>query len=588
MLRFQEKRVLAEQVKLVLQNVPAGFGGSWIAALLVSTALVEQAHILSWFALYTLVCVCGGGYLLVRRSQSGPDHDKWFLLGVTFLGGSLWGTLPWIAFDPGNIASVGLILGVVAGIVGAALAMMSPFLPCYLGFLTTAVFPLAVVLLRQHDAIFFTIGMLCLVYAAAMYYFARFSQRATFQAIDLQFQNTELLQKMKLESESAHAARDQAKAATEAKTKFLAAASHDLRQPVHALSLFIEALSRSNLTSLQREMVNSARLASLATSDMLNTLLDFSKIEGGILKPEARAFYLQPMLSQLERQLGHLADQKELIYRSRETQLAVHADPALTSQILHNLITNAVRYTQRGGVLIGCRRRGRNAIVEVWDTGIGIPRAQVGKIFQEFYQLDNPERARQKGLGLGLAIVHGLAKTMDVEISVDSKPGRGSVFRLSLPLATSAIIENVAPVREIAEFKGKHGLVIDDDAMALEGMRALLESWQCTVDTAETINQALFLAGAHHPDFLITDHRLREGQTSREAIFALRKKISPTLPVITITGDTAPERISEASAMDTVLLYKPVATGELNAAIVKLLKFALDNVLPGGVQASKQ
>jgi CheY-like chemotaxis protein len=400
-----------------------------------------------------------------------------------------------------------------------------------------------------------------------MYYFARFAHNAALGAIKLRFENTLLLTQLQ-------DARDQALAANSAKSKLLAAASHDLRQPLHAMSLFLEALSRGGLSVPQQEIFTNAKLAANASRDLLNTLLDFSRIEAGVINTAPCTFYLQPLFNRLEKELGSEADHKNLIYRSRETPFAVYADPALSAQILRNLISNAIRYTERGGVLIGCRNRGQFAVVEVWDTGIGIPQAQTEEIFREFHQLGNPQQDRQKGLGLGLAIVKGLAKTMGVEVTVVSKAGQGSVFRLSLPLAadrSEAIIHDIETEELIIDLNGERILVIDDDLMVLEGMRVLLASWRCVVDCAETIEAALALANIHPPDLVITDYRLRDAHTGREAIAVLRENISRTLPAIIITGDIAPERLREALTTDAVLLHKPVVASQLNAAMVRIL-----------------
>jgi len=573
-LRFQERHILAEQLQLVFNNSLVGFGGSWLTAGLVCIALPSQPGLLLWFAAYTLICTASALYVLryptIDLSQVGRVES--FVIGVTFSGGILWGMLPWIAFDPHNIAGSSLILSVVTGIVGAALAMMSPFLPCYVIFLVAALAPFSVKLLQQSEPAYFAIGWASLVYAVAMFYFASFAQRATLAAIRLRFENAGLLVQLKRESEAAFAARDQALAANSAKSKFLTAASHDLRQPIHAMSLFHEALRRSGLLPQQQELVRNAQLASNAAREMLNTLLDFSKIEAGVVQSVPRAFYLQTLLSRLEKELARDADQKNLIYRSRDTRLVAYADPMLSAEILRNLISNAIRYTEQGGVLIGCRKRGQYAVVEVWDTGIGIPQAQTSKIFQDFYQLGNPERDRQKGLGLGLAIVKGVAKTMvGAEVTLASKPGRGSVFRLSLPLMEGAIVEDIASHELLTDFNGKRVLIIDDDTMVLAGMRALLSGWHCLVDCAESIDAALILAAAHPPDLVVIDYRLRGGHNGGEAIRALREKISPALPAIIITGDTAPDLLREASGIDAALLHKPVATSQLNAAMVSFL-----------------
>lgn len=230
------------------------------------------------------------------------------------------------------------------------------------------------------------------------------------------------------------AAKQRAEDSNTAKSKFLAAVSHDVRQPLHAQGLFLDVLAHTELNTHQRSVLNSANAASKAFEEMLNTLLDFSRVEAGIMAPRVQSFRLQPLLNKIEREFESQADAKGIAYRSRETDLAAQSDPLLVELILRNLVANAIRYTQHGGLLVTCRQRGAEAVLEVWDTGIGIAPGDQPAVFREFFQLDNPERDRQKGLGLGLAIADGLARTLNHRLSLTSTPGRGSVFRLSMPI----------------------------------------------------------------------------------------------------------------------------------------------------------
>ena len=360
--------------------------------------------------------------------------------------------------------------------------------------------------------------------------------------------------------------------ANHAKSVFLASASHDLRQPLHAMGLFIETLNGTKLDVYQQSVIKHIVSASEATREMLNTLLDFSKLDAGVIKPRSRAFRLQTVFNKLEQELGASADAKNIIYRTRETTVAAYADMALVELILRNLITNAIRYTETGGVLIACRpRNNQTLIIEVWDTGIGIPEKDQQNIFREFHQLGNPERDRQKGFGLGLAIAKGLADTMDLKLSVKSKSGSGSVFRLFLPEAEVSVVEDIPINQSVSRFDGKQILIIDDDESVRVAMRELLLSWGCDCLIAESADEALSLIKGKAPDLLIVDYRLREERTGREAITLLRKKCDAALPAIIITGDTAADRLREAQASDALLLHKPVAATELQRAMNSLL-----------------
>ena len=306
---------------------------------------------------------------------------------------------------------------------------------------------------------------------------------------------------------------------------------------------------------------------------MLNSLLDFSRIEAGVVKPQVQPFRLQPLLNKIEVELAAQADGKGIVYRSRETGAVVASDAALVELILRNLVTNAIRYTARGGVLVGCRRRGAAVVIEVWDTGIGIAPEHQAEVFREFHQLGNPERDRNKGLGLGLAIASGLAAALGHKLTLASRPRRGSVFRLTVPLSREV------PLPEPATRSGGKArllklrvLVIDDDEIVRAGMAHLLRDWGAVCDAAGTIDEALALARAHAPDLVLSDYRLREQRTGAEAIAAVRGLLAPQeVPALLVTGDTAPERLREAEASGVPLLHKPVAPADLYRAILRVI-----------------
>jgi signal transduction histidine kinase len=359
-----------------------------------------------------------------------------------------------------------------------------------------------------------------------------------------------------------------------AKSRFLAAASHDLRQPIHAQGLFLGALACTKLDPRQREILASANAASRSSVEMLNTLLDFSRIEAGVIKPYMQPFRLQSLFNKIEREFESQADARDLTYRSRETNLAVQSDPMLVELILRNLVSNAIRYTERGGLLVACRKRGDQAVLEVWDTGIGIAPEHQQEVFREFHQLGNPERDNRKGLGLGLSIAAGLAHALGSGLTLASTPQRGSVFRLSLPIANGVPVEDYSQSERKSLRLNVRILVIDDDESVRTGMLHLLRDWGCECEAADSIEEALALARAHAPDIVVSDYRLREQHSGLEAIAALRELLGNTLPALLITGDTLPERLLEAQASGLLLLHKPVSPSQLYRGIVTALENA--------------
>jgi signal transduction histidine kinase/DNA-binding NarL/FixJ family response regulator len=374
----------------------------------------------------------------------------------------------------------------------------------------------------------------------------------------------------------------QLEAANVAKSRFLAAASHDLRQPLHALNLFVAQLRTETDQFERSRVIAQIDAAVTAMDDLFNALLDISKLDAGAVAADVTEFPLAQILKRIERTFAPAAREKGLRLRMVPSNAWVRSDFILLERILLNLVSNAIRYTDRGGVTVGCRRRGRVLRIEVWDSGIGIPEDQRKNVFDEFYQLADPERIRRGGLGLGLAIVDRLCRLLDHPLEVTSTLGRGSRFAVSLPLAPSQpqSIENAIARKAISDpVSGKLILVIDNDVPVLDAMRGLLRSWGCRVVTAESDNSVLasLAAAKLRPDLVISDFRLSDGRTGIEIIGRLRSAFGAPLPAFLISGDIASERLREARAMGLHLLHKPVGAMALRAMINQLLRGSGDD-----------
>jgi PAS domain S-box-containing protein len=370
-------------------------------------------------------------------------------------------------------------------------------------------------------------------------------------------------------------AKETAEQANIAKTRFLAAASHDLRQPLQALSMFVAVLANRNHSPEDASLINRIEDSVNAVEGLLNSLLDVSKLEAGLVVPVLSAFSLSAMMTRLASEFEPLVEQAELTLRVVGSSAVVRSDPALVERILRNLLNNALRYTPKGRILLGCRRRGDRLRVEVWDTGIGIPPSQLKAIFREFHQLGNQGRDRRQGLGLGLAIVERLVGLLGHSIEVKSQPGKGSVFAVELPIALPA--EHSAEPRQLSLGIGRQGaciVVIEDEPDVLESMRMILESWNFKVIAASSCDNALAALGRRRivPDLILTDYRLQAGNTGGQAIIRIRQRLKrPGIPAIIVTGDTAPERLRQAQASGHGLLHKPVHPVALRQLIDELL-----------------
>lgn len=359
------------------------------------------------------------------------------------------------------------------------------------------------------------------------------------------------------------------------KSHFLASASHDLRQPLHALNLFVAQLQTERNPAERNRLVARIDAAVASMNELFAALLDMTKLEAGILRPNVTAFCVGRLLERIETTFADAARENGISLRAVGSDAWVTSDPILLERILLNLVSNAVRYTERGGVVVGCRRRGDQLRIDVCDTGPGIPEDQRQRIFGEFYQLAGPGLARSGGLGLGLAIVDRLGRLLGHPVELESRLGRGSRFSVSVPLAAQPHgAQTAAPSPAVADpARGKRVLVIDDDALVLDGMRGILQSWGCQVQTAASGEAALACLGGDGgpPDLIISDSRLADGETGIDAIERLRAAVGAPIPAFVITGDTAPERLREATAGGLNLLHKPVSPAALRATLHHLL-----------------
>lgn len=355
-------------------------------------------------------------------------------------------------------------------------------------------------------------------------------------------------------------------AANAAKTRFLAAASHDLRQPVVAIGLLI-GLVREQVQALDvRRLIDRAHDAVTAMEKLLQGLLDLSRLDSGVVKPRFEGVSLQAVFDAIAATEAATAQAKGLTLRLRPTALSVRADPLLLDQLLRNLVVNALRYTDRGGVLVAARRRAGQVCLQVWDTGRGIAHERQAEVFEEFVQLDNPARDRSLGLGLGLAIVARCAHLLGSRVALRSEPGRGSCFSLHLPPATALPAAPVRPgaVRPLAR---QRVLLVDDDETVRVALTSRLEAWGAEVTALDgwpAVQQ--WLAGPHTvPDLLLTDHRLPVGN-GLQVIDAVRAACGP-VPALMVTGNTAPEDIATFNASGIPVLHKPFPAEQLLAAI---------------------
>jgi len=372
-------------------------------------------------------------------------------------------------------------------------------------------------------------------------------------------------------SEALQTKTDEAQQATLAKSRFLAAASHDLRQPLHTLSLFVDVLKESKSDRERATLFPRIDLSLDALRKLFDALLDVSRLDAKVVKPEISHFDVAELLKSLLAEFKPAAREKHLEIKMHAAAAIVVSDRLLLERVLRNLISNAIRYTDSGDILLSARLRGDRVLLQVWDTGIGIPEQSQQEVFVEFQQLHNAHRDRTEGLGLGLALVRRLCLLLDHPLELRSQPGKGSVFSVSLPRGGARLLarnEAAAPAHSW-DLSGRRILVIDDERGILEATQSLLSKWGCEVVIAESLDDAVVELNRREitPDMVLSDLRLRDDKTGIEAIDAIRNRFGESIPGILITGDTEPEQIKHAKQSGYELLQKPVRPAHLRSVI---------------------
>ncbi len=385
----------------------------------------------------------------------------------------------------------------------------------------------------------------------------------------------------------AGAALEEAKAAAEAanlaKSRFLAAASHDLRQPLQTLALLQGLLVKTVTGDRAAGLVKRLDETLGSMSGMLDTLLDLNQIEAGVVQPELKNFRIGGLLDRLRDEFACHAQAKGLDLRSVPCSALIRTDPRLLEQMLRNLLTNALKYTERGRVLLGCRRHGSTLAIEIWDTGIGIPDDELQAVFNEYHQIGNEARERARGLGLGLSIVQRLGGLLGHRITVRSRPGKGSVFIIEVAMVAEAPVPDQRPLPlptnqlggvVLSSGGGRTGriLLVEDDPDVRDLLRQLLQDEGCQVEVAPDGQRAVdkVASGAFRPDLVVADNNLPAGMTGVQAAAKLRESL-PGVPVIILTGDTSAATLQNVTGHGFVQLNKPVAPQELIRTIEDLL-----------------
>lgn len=502
-----------------------------------------------------------------HRQISIDNPRRWLnaFAGSAFLSGVTWGVMLINVLQPSLNSEILVISFILTGMVAGSLVPLSCYIPAFAAFAIPTLVPFSLYLLAQPDQATNLSGMLVILYLVALMGFSLMVNRNIIDSIHLRFANVDLLNDLQIQKELAEKANID-------KSRFLAATSHDLRQPLHALDLYLDALQLQLEKPSDTELLDKASASSQALSELLNALMDISRLDSGAVQINAKIFSLTTLLSTIYSEYEQQAKDKGIIIQSHLDDVVVNTDPILLGRMVRNLIANAVNHNKNCVIEVSTRLDNDSMQFIIKDSGQGIATTELDNIFSEFYQLNNPERDRTKGLGLGLAIVKRLSLLLDIPVSVKSELGKGSEFSLHIPVATDELVElEISDELEVVDLAGLFIMVIDDESAVRDAVKSLLRAWGCEVllassqaELIETVMQDNYPI----PDLIISDYRLRDNKTGVEAIVAIREYFKEeSLSALIITGDSSSAIALEVAAKNCHLLLKPVNSQKLRTEI---------------------
>jgi two-component system, sensor histidine kinase len=556
----------ALQMRVVVTTVAAA-ATAWVLA-----SEIDPRRLLGWFAVIAALGTCRLALARFIKARPGSDDTlrrfEPLMSALTLLPAAAWGALILVCGLSTSTLVVSTILLAIGGMTASGTANAAPAPRLFRVSIALSLMPMVLHLLTTGQSSHRAIVVMVFGYVVGVLGALDNTNRELRQSIALRFTNEDLLQRLVAEKERERAARKDADDANREKSRFVAAASHDVRQPLHALGLFVDGLKSQPLEAPARKLVSSIEQAHASLVAVHEGLLDISMLDSGGVTPKVRSVRLGPLFEAIVTEARPAAHGKGLELSAKGVDATIETDPDLVMRVLRNLVANAVTYTQRGRVLLTARQRAGAVLVQVWDSGIGIPADQLDLVFRELHQVANASRQREKGLGLGLAIVERLARLLGFSVSVRSELGRGSVFSFTLPLAHTVATAEPVPVRparpSLRAPAGAIALVIDDDALARAALGSVLGGWGYEVVAATSAEEAQeYLVELERVDVLISDMAL-PGRSGLELLVGFDR---PATKRVLISGDTSPTLADRARAAGLDFVRKPVRAEVLESML---------------------
>lgn len=528
----------------------------WLVLGMSGVALLSGLRLLLW-----------RHYFRLPPESQGARRYRVAAVAGSAISGCIWGSAAPLLYPPADPAHTVFLLVLLTLLPIVPLAALAAYMPTLYVYYLVCVAPFVAVLALQPSRSEKMAALLLVMMMAAMLTFARRYSRSLAEAVRLRVRLDERSRALQ--------------EAVREKAQFIVSTSHDLRQPVQAMSMFIEALRQGGAAAHDEQALSDLEASLANLRSMLTNTLDISRLDAAVVGPRLEHFALDALLRKLAAEHAPLAAARGLRWRCRAAPAVAYSDPVLVERIVRNLLSNAIKYTQQGGVLLACRRHGPLLRVQVFDTGVGIAVTDQDVVFDEYTQLAHRERSDANGVGLGLAIVRRMSQLLGHRLLLRSVPGRGSVFTIELPRGDAAsasaapsAMRPAAAMTEPSPVRPAPGwvLIIDDDPVVGPAAALLLQRWGHRTAVCRSADEALALLAARReevPQLLLVDFRLGGGRSGLHAVEAIRRRLAHAVPVILMTGDTAPARLREAYEAGHLLLHKPVDPQRLRLCLAE-------------------
>jgi two-component system, sensor histidine kinase len=553
----RHQRITAGVMASVYRQVPQSVLGSIFGGMALVAAFWRthnQYQLLIWFIGMLLESLLRLRAARAFQLDSEPAKraklwaSRW--VGIATAAGLLWGAAGSIFFTPGSPLLQLVLLAVILGVAFGSLTLYAGYRRALFFFLPLAVLPLIVRMVGQHDAAYYSAAIVLFAVFLFTLFFGRNFGEAMSEAVKKNYENEVLVEQLLTEKRLAEEARRAAENAIRSKTQFFAAASHDLRQPLQAIGIYCSLLRKRAQGPLEPLTKNlSSAVESL--SKLVEELLEISRLDSGAVQASRQVVDLSDVFSTLRQEFVPIAAAKGLRLRERRAPVFVETDPMLLQRVLRNLLSNAVRYTTEGGVLLAARRRPGRVSIEVWDTGPGIRRDEFDRIFEEFYRGESSKTETSGGYGLGLSIVRRICSVLGHSLFVTSRPGSGTVFRVEIPLAARPARSRKKPaaaaVGTLVPLTDTSIVVLEDNSEILTSLTRLLSSWGARVLPSPKFDNVLLqrVANETRVDLIVADHNLGGPINGAEAVFRIREVAGRPIPVVMLTAVQGLEVIAE-------------------------------------------